>query len=135
MFDSKILNFGGKQLCVDVCDTESLRTSGLMGVKLLPEGCGMLFVMDDVGPASFWMKNTLIPLDIAFLDEKFRIIEIDEMEPHVGKKSCKGPVKYAVETNRGWFRRNGIAENQCITISEGLQQIRSFVNELMKSNW
>lgn len=131
MFNGGILNFGKCRLNVGVCDTEPLRRRGLMGVKYLPQDCGMLFVMEEAGPVSFWMRNTLVPLDIAFLDKNLKVLGIDEMEPHTGKCSCRGPVKYAVETNRGWFQRNKIVPGCRVIMHGGTNEIKDFVNAVI----
>jgi hypothetical protein len=135
MFDDRILNFGGRQLSVGVCDNDSTRSRGLMNVKNLPHDCGMLFVMDECGPAHFWMKNTFVPLDIAFLDQNCRILEICDMEPHVGKSSCGGPVKYVVETNRGWFAENGIMPGDEVGMSENFGSLKDMVSEVVLEMW
>lgn len=75
----------------------------------LPEDQGMLFVYKREEMISFWMKNTTIPLSIAFIDKKGVIKEIKDMEP--GSRASvrpKKPAQYALEVNRGWFTRNGV---------------------------
>jgi uncharacterized membrane protein (UPF0127 family) len=76
----------------------------------LDEGRGMLFVFPDVQTRSFWMENTLIPLDIAYLDENLLIVDIQPMEPlttdlHPSAK----PAMFALEVPMGWFAAQGIA--------------------------
>lgn len=135
MFDDRILNFGGRQLSVRVCDSDAARAHGLMNVKNLPHNCGALFVMDECGPAHFWMKDTFVPLDIAFLDQDFRILEICDMDPHVGKSSCDGPVKYVVEANKGWFAKNGIMPGDEVKMNENFESLKDIVNEVVLEMW
>jgi uncharacterized membrane protein (UPF0127 family) len=76
----------------------------------LPENQGMLFVYPYPLVLSFWMRNTLIPLDIAFIDHKGIIISIQQMQPFDDEKLYVSPlpVKYALEMNQGWFERNKV---------------------------
>ena len=129
MSSTCMLHFAGGKLRTKVCETERTRTQGLSGVIHLPEGDGMLFVMKSVGPANFWMRNTFIPLDIAFLDPEFMIIEIAAMDPHIGKSSCDGAVGYAVETNSGWFLKHGVIPGDYVTIETGISAMEEMVRE------
>ncbi|WP_141995193.1 DUF192 domain-containing protein [Bacillus sp. B4EP4a] len=109
----KILS-GNKEirLTVQVADTQRKREKGLMFVGKLPENEGMLFVFSEEMYGGFWMKNTLIPLSIAFLDSAGEILKILDMEP------CKEYIcptydpeisyHYAIEVNLGWFEKNQI---------------------------
>jgi len=91
-------------LLVEVADTTQQRTKGLMSRTSLPWDQGMLFVFDSEQPLSFWMKDTLIPLDIAFADASGVIFQIDSMEPQtLTAHPSSRPAKYALEVNRGWF--------------------------------
>ena len=135
MFEDCVLDFGGKRLRTSVCETESQRSRGLMGVKQMAEDCGMLFVMDQESPASFWMKNTLIPLDIAYLDCGMRVISVGQMAPHTGKSQCSGPVKYAVETNGGWCQRNGVVPGMEVKMIDNLSELKKLVNEVVVDMW
>ena len=131
----KSLVFGDKILNVWISKTEEERSQGLMNVKSIPENDGMLFIMDTPGPASFWMKNTLIPLDIAFLDSTCRILKIGQMEPIVGRCACSGPVKFVVEANVGWFERNGISVRDQMTMNDNQQDLKELVNEVLTDLW
>lgn len=135
MFDSCNLNFKNCELSVDICDTEQTRSQGLMHIRHMPDNCGMLFVMDRPGPASFWMKDTLIPLDIAFLDKEMRVIKIGQMEPHIGNCECFGPVRYVVETNRGWFDKNGVMLGDKMTMNDEEATLRQVVGEVIEEMW
>jgi uncharacterized membrane protein (UPF0127 family) len=99
-------------LYVDVADTPSARRRGLMGVADLPSDQGMAFVFDDPASSTFWMKDTLIPLSIAFVDQSGEVITIREMEP-CGADPCPTyaadrPYVLAIEANQGWFEDRGI---------------------------
>ncbi len=78
--------------------------------KSLAENSGMLFYFDKPQPVGFWMKNTLIPLSIAYLDEKGEILEIYPLTPldETPTTSRSYRVKYALEMNQGWFKKNGV---------------------------
>jgi hypothetical protein len=75
----------------------------------VPDGTGMLFVFPREGERSFWMQNTYVALDVAFIDRNFRIVDIQQMEPettdiHDGAK----PAMFALEVRKGWFEEKGI---------------------------
>ena len=93
----------------EVADNPGARFHGLMQRKSLDPGCGMLFVFPDEVRRSFWMKETYIPLSIAYLNEQGVILNIADMEPHnlEGVKS-EGAAAYALEMSRGWFDQNGV---------------------------
>lgn len=75
----------------------------------LPPDTGMLFVFDRPGLPCFWMKNTPLPLSIAFIDQRGRIVNIADMQPHDQTSHCPtAPVLYALEMQQGWFRQKGI---------------------------
>jgi hypothetical protein len=103
------LTVNGHKLTAEVAQTNPARMQGLMHRRMLPENRGMLFVFDNVGIHGMWMKNTYIPLSVAFLDERGVIINIADMEPHtLDSHGAAKPAKYALEVNRGWFRKRGI---------------------------
>lgn len=104
----RVLTFGKHELDVQVASTPEDIRRGLSGIRSLPGNTGMLFVLPSAGPAYFWMRGTHVPLDIALLDANMRVRSIHTMEPATGEARDSGPVKYAVETNAGWFRRNGV---------------------------
>ena len=98
-----------KKLYVELANTPLKREQGLMGRKKLAHNHGMLFDFKSPRRLSFWMSNTYIPLDIAFINEDGRITEIREMVPLSTRTiSSKDSCKYALEVNRGWFGKNGI---------------------------
>jgi uncharacterized membrane protein (UPF0127 family) len=93
----------------EIARTETERAQGLMYRKSLDDGKGMLFIFEKDQVLSFWMKNTLIPLSIAFIASDGRILEIRDMEPEslIPVNSSRS-VRYALEVPRGWFDRAGI---------------------------
>jgi len=103
------LTVNGHKLTAEVAHTDPARMQGLMHRRILPEDRGMLFVFSDVARHAMWMKNTYIPLSVAFLDENGAIINIEDMKPHTQDThpSAK-PAKYALEVNLGWFQKRGI---------------------------
>ncbi len=104
------LSIGLTSLKAEVADDDAERSSGLMFRESLAADSGMLFVMPTVAPATFWMKNTLIPLSIAFLDERGTILEIHDMEPKSEKtlRSTFSRIAYALEMQQGWFAKKNI---------------------------
>ncbi len=101
---------GGASLELETVDTPEARTVGLMYRKSLPEGWGMLFVFEEPELLSFWMRNTHVPLSIAFVDDGGRILNIRDMRPldETTRHRSKGPARYAIEVERGWFEARGI---------------------------
>lgn len=95
---------------VEIADTQPEREKGLMFRYSVPPDNGMLFVFEHEQNLSFWMKNTFIPLDIAYISSKGIINEIYRMEPldYSVVYPSKKPAKYALEVNAGWFKKNGI---------------------------
>jgi len=109
-----------KQLRVEVADTFSKREYGLMNRKKLAKNSGMLFKYPYHNRLSFWMKNTYLPLDIAFINDQGVVLQIESMVPLstraiVSKYLCR----YALEVNKGWFKKNGIKEGSVI-LGEGI---------------
>jgi uncharacterized membrane protein (UPF0127 family) len=97
------------KVTLELADTPSKRAQGMMGRKNLDNDRGMIFIFPRKHAQSFWMQNTYIPLDIAFLDDKGKIFQIEQMYPMNTRMttSCQ-PCKYAVEMNEGWFAKNNI---------------------------
>jgi len=99
-----------KTINLEIADTSVKRAYGLMDRKHLAEDSGMLFVFPNKMKHSFWMKNTYIPLDIAFLNDKGEIFQIEAMSPLSTRSiTAKEPCIYAIEVNHGWFKNNGVS--------------------------
>jgi uncharacterized membrane protein (UPF0127 family) len=103
---------GGSSLAVRVADTPEERTTGLMDVMALPEGDGMAFVYDEPSTDTYWMKDTLIPLSIAFVGDDGAIIAIRDMAPcradPCATYGAGEPFTMAVEANVGWFGKHAV---------------------------
>jgi uncharacterized membrane protein (UPF0127 family) len=102
--------FGADTVLAEVAATSEERTEGLMYREEVPDGTGMLFVFPDVAVRSFWMANTYVALDIAFLDTSFNVVDIIQMEPLVTESyTSKAPAMYGLEVRQGWLAEQGIA--------------------------
>ena len=85
------------------------RAQGLMYRSAMASNAGMLFIFDQASAQCMWMKNTLIPLSVAFIDERGTVINIEDMAPQTEDSHCaKRGARYALEMNRGWFAARGI---------------------------
>jgi hypothetical protein len=103
------VNVDGFPVQVEIANTPFLRNRGLMFRESLPRDRGMLFSFPDEEVQSFWMKNTLMPLSIAFIDRDGVIVNIEKMRPHdLNNVSSACDVPYALEMNEGWFDTMGI---------------------------
>ncbi len=101
--------FGRDTVVAEVARTPEEREKGLMYRTDLPAGTGMLFVFPDEQYHTFWMSNTFVPLDIAFLDSELRVIDIQQMEAgSTDYHDSKGPAMYALEVPRGWLAAHGV---------------------------
>jgi len=110
------LEIEGKELTVEVACDDLSRETGLMFRESLPESAGMIFVYDKAHKLSFWMRNTEVPLSIAFLDDTGKILQIEDMQPHDESRTVSMyQVRYALEVNQGWFERNGIGVGDTFT--------------------
>ena len=106
-----ILESGGKTLRVDVevADTDAKRERGLMFRKDLPEGRGMVFLFDEEGEHTFWMKDTLIPLDLIFVDSAGRVTGIvAQARPLTLQPRSGGPSRIVLEVPGGWAAAHGV---------------------------
>ena len=99
-------------LRVEIANTQHLRSKGLMHRTKLGIDEGMIFIFPNSRKVSFWMKNTLIPLDIAYFTSHGRLVEVMTMVPDDGVKSYPSSEKilYAIETNAGWFQQHKIEQ-------------------------
>jgi uncharacterized membrane protein (UPF0127 family) len=103
-------------LKVELAVSDDERSRGLMFRKSLGKEEGMLFVFDELGYHSMWMKDTLIPLSVAFIDGEGKIINILDMEPQtLDTHSAAGPARYAIETNKGWFEEKKVKPGDKVT--------------------
>ena len=103
------LNAGMYLIRAEVAADEPTRERGLMFRKQMASNVGMLFLFDDAASQCMWMKNTLIPLSVAFLDDHGTIINIEDMAPQTVDTHCaRRPARYALEMNGGWFAARGI---------------------------
>jgi uncharacterized membrane protein (UPF0127 family) len=103
------LNAGMYLIRAEVAADFASRAQGLMYRKQMPSNAGMLFIFDEPGAQCMWMKNTLIPLSVAFMDDSGAIVNIEDMAPQTEDSHCASrPARYALEMNRGWFAARGI---------------------------
>jgi uncharacterized protein len=103
------LAVGMHRIRAEVADSMGARMEGLMYRKSMPQGAGMVFVFDENASHCMWMKNTLIALSVAFIDEAGEIINIADMQPQSEQTHCAArPARYALEMNKGWFAQRGI---------------------------
>ncbi len=104
---------------IEVASNPNDRRKGLMFRKSLPEDHGMFFVWEYRKRQCMWMRNTYIPLNVAYIDTKGKILEIYEMLPLSEDSICsKKRVKYALEVNLDWFKRNNVKVGDQIDITE-----------------
>lgn len=109
------LSIGMFRIQAEVAASERDRQTGLMNRKTLPAQAGMLFIFEESAQHCFWMKNTLLPLSIAFIDEAGKIVTLADMQPQTEDSHCPAkPIRYALEMNQGWFRSHGIATGTVI---------------------
>lgn len=112
-----LLDVAGVALGAEVADSNLERSVGLMGRGSIADGEGMLFVFPEQGPLEFWMKDTHLPLSIAYLDKAGRIAEIHDLAPRsetlVASKARN--LTYALEVPKGWFSRKGIKEGMTVS--------------------
>jgi uncharacterized protein len=103
------LSAGMHLVQAEVAQTSEERGIGLMHRPKMGANEGMLFVFESESPQCFWMKNTLLPLSIAFLDADGSVVNIEDMAPQTLNGHCsKKPVRFALEMNQGWFAKRGI---------------------------
>lgn len=117
--------FGGAhRLEVEIADTSPLRTRGLMWRTELPEGTGMLFIFPAETVQSFWMRNTLIPLDMVFLDRARRVVGVVQWaEPRtLTSRSVGKPALYVLEVPGGWASRHGVRAGSTVELEGPLGQ-------------
>jgi len=102
---------GNDTVNAEVARTSQERSKGLMDREEVPDGTGMLFVFEREASRTFWMQDTFVSLDIAFLDSSMAIIDIQQMESGSGEVyDSAAPAKFALEVRKGWFAEHGIVE-------------------------
>ena len=112
----KTLTAGMHVIQAEVAANDTTRTKGLMHRKELAPNSGMLFVFEQPNVQCFWMRNTLIPLSIAFILDDGTIANIADMAPMTENSHCSvAPVRYTLEMEQGWFAKRGITAGKKIT--------------------
>lgn len=121
-FPTISLTTGMHVIKAEVVATETERQQGLMFRESMAQNEGMIFLFGAPAGVCMWMKNTLIPLSVAFIDDDGKIVNIENMKPQSLESHCsKKPVRYALEMNEGWFKQKNIKPGSTI---DGLPQRR-----------
>jgi hypothetical protein len=103
------LNAGIHNIRAEVAQTPDERATGLMFRREMAQQDGMLFVFEEPATQCFWMKNTLLPLSVAFVGDDGTIVNLDDMKPQTLDSHCSAkPVRYVLEMNVGWFAKRGL---------------------------
>lgn len=109
------LSAGMYRIEVEVAATPQNRQLGLMNRREMAAQHGMVFVFTEDARHCMWMKNTLLPLSVAFLDARGRILNIEDMKPQTEDSHCAGgAARFALEMNQGWFRERGLKAGDSI---------------------
>ncbi len=116
-FDTANVTLAGQRYEVEFAQSPEQRAQGLMFRKELCDDCGMLFQFTPARRVGMWMKNTFIPLDVAFIKADGVISDIKTMQPHdLNTTFSSEVVSYSLEMNQGWFSKHSIGEGDKITI-------------------
>ncbi len=116
------IEINGTVIQVEYADTPAERQLGLMYRRSLCENCGMLFRFDTSRIGSIWMKNTYIPLDLAYISEDGEIIDIRQLQPlDLTPVTSSQKVRFALEMNKGWFANKDIREGDFVKIKPSQQ--------------
>lgn len=124
----ELLRVGPLLAEVEVAAVQESRARGLGGRESLDDDDGMLFIYPDARERSFWMKDCLIPLDIAYLDDERRIFQIGTVPPprpgsnEIPRFPSKAPARYVLEMRAGWFREKGIGPGTSTAFSASLEE-------------
>ena len=103
------LNAGIHNINAELASTPQQREIGLMFRTAMPANDGMLFAFEQPAQQCFWMRNTLIPLSVAFIGDDGSVVNIDDMKPQPLDSHCSAkPVRFVLEMNEGWFAKRGI---------------------------
>ncbi len=117
--------FGNDTVVAEVAATADERSQGLMYRDEVPDGTGMLFVFTDNQVRSFWMANTYVALDIAYMDPSYVIVDIVPMEPLVTDSyPSAAPAMFGLEVRQGWFQENSIRIGDSAEIVFGVRPRR-----------
>jgi uncharacterized membrane protein (UPF0127 family) len=109
------LTAGFHRIEAEVAATNPARMQGLMHRRAMPVQRGMLFVFAENAQHCMWMRNTFLPLSVAFIDEGGRILNIEDMQPRTETNHCAArPARYALEMNLGWFAQRGLKAGDAI---------------------
>lgn len=109
------LSVGMHRIEAEVAHTDRNRQLGLMHRTAMPPQRGMVFVFTADARHCMWMRNTLIPLSVAFLDRDGRVLNIEDMKPQTEDSHCAAaPARFALEMNRGWFAERGVGGGSVI---------------------
>jgi uncharacterized membrane protein (UPF0127 family) len=113
------------RLDVEIASDDPSRSRGLMFRRSLPEDSGMIFVFQEESFHSFWMKNTLIPLDMLFIDAQGKVVGVVEnAEPRtLSSRSVEGDSRFVLEVNGGWCARHGVAAGDAVAL-EGMYDLK-----------
>ena len=110
------LKAGMYRIEAEIADTPAARQTGLMYRTFMPTNTGMLFVFPEKAIHCFWMRNTKLPLTIAFIDDDGKIVNLSDMEPETQNNHCpRGPVRFALEMNQKWFTQRALGPGTVIT--------------------
>ena len=116
------LNAGMHLIRAELAADYASRMTGLMHRASMPSNAGMLFIFDEATTHCMWMKNTLLPLSVAFIDERGAIINVEDMAPQTEDSHCASrPARYALEMNRGWFAARGLKPGSRISGIPGVK--------------
>ena len=124
--DTVRMQIGSETFTLEIADTEDEQEVGLMGRESMPPDHGMIFVFEDSRQRGFWMKNTLIPLDIIYVDASGRVVSVKQMAPRdlTAVKSGR-PAMYAIELNQGAAARVGVQAGDLVTIPSAILERQS----------
>ncbi len=120
------IRLGSREFVCEVAATEQSRERGLMHRKSMPQHHGMIFVFERAQDLSFWMRNTEIPLDIVFVNEAGRVLNIESMKPfdEWTRTTSLGAAKYAIELNAGAASTAGVQPGEVIAIPDAAASVR-----------
>jgi uncharacterized membrane protein (UPF0127 family) len=121
------LMMGGKKVTLEVAATHAKRAKGLMRRKALEEDHGMIFVYREPEIMKFYMRDTWIPLSIAFVKSDGTVLNIEEMRPNTESPShmSRGMCRFAIEMTQGWFAEHGIKAGDKITLTPEILAIKA----------